>query len=223
MPAQRQQRNQNNSRIPSPGEDFSDVSPTVDSDDDESVAQTQDDWTFPVVSSKAKREEYEAASEFCCKFLLTDINWSEIVFRLLKMRKSRLANFKIKLSLKNSELRANLRGKKIVGGSRSVLSDHDTLISQQARKFGVMNELFMPSAALMMKRPLTNSMDPARYDSDTAELQGITAEVYESLPDTFYEELEGSIAFQKLVSKFRNKAPHHWSPLVLLLFSSSIN
>ena len=72
-----------------------------------------------------------------------------------------------------------------------------------------MNELFMPSAALMMKRPLTNSMDPARYDSDTAELQGITAEVYESLPDTFYEELEGSIAFQKLVSKFRNKAPHH--------------
>ena len=74
MPAQRQQRNQNNSRIPSPGEDFSDVSPTVDSDDDESVAQTQDDWTFPVVSSKAKREEYEAASEFCCKFLLTDIN-----------------------------------------------------------------------------------------------------------------------------------------------------
>jgi hypothetical protein len=90
MPTHRQQRNQN---YPSSGEEFSDVGPTSDSDD-ESVAQTQDNWMFPVVSSKAKREEYETASKFHCKILLT--NRSEVVFRLLKARKSRLANFKIK-------------------------------------------------------------------------------------------------------------------------------
>ena len=89
MPTHRRQQNQND---PSSGEDFSDVSP-VDTDDDESVAQTLDNWTFPVVSSRAKREEYETASKFHWKFLLTT---SEVVFRLLKARKSRSANFKIK-------------------------------------------------------------------------------------------------------------------------------
>ena len=61
MPTHRpQQRNQGD---PGSGEDFSDVSSTVDTDD-ESVAQTQDTWTFPVLSSKPKREEYETASKF---------------------------------------------------------------------------------------------------------------------------------------------------------------
>ena len=92
MPTHKQQRNQNYPSSES-GEEFSDVGPTLDSDDDESVVQTQDNWTFPVVSSKAKREEYESASKFHCRILLTK---SEIVFRLLKVRKSRLANFKIK-------------------------------------------------------------------------------------------------------------------------------
>jgi hypothetical protein len=63
----RQPRNQNNS---SSGEEFSS---TVDTDN-ESVSQTQDNWTFPVVSHKARREEYETASKFPdvhCKILLT--------------------------------------------------------------------------------------------------------------------------------------------------------
>lgn len=59
MPTHRQQRNQNNS---SSGEGFSDVS-SMDTAD-ESLALTQDNWTFPVVSSKAKRDEYETASNF---------------------------------------------------------------------------------------------------------------------------------------------------------------
>jgi hypothetical protein len=71
-----------------------------------------------------------------------------------------------------------------------------------------MNEVFMPLAALAVKRPLTNSMDPARYDSDIAELQGIICELYESLPDNFHDELENSVAFRNLVSKFCNKASH---------------
>ena len=109
------------------------------------------------------------------------------------------------LSLKNSELRATLKGKKSARGSRSERSDHDKLIGQHAKKFGVMNEVFFPPAALVVKRPLTNSMDPGWYESDIAELRGITAEVYESLPDDFYSDLENSIPFRKTVSKFCRK------------------
>ena len=55
------QQNYNHS---SPGEEFSDLGPSEDMNN-ESVAQTwQDDWTFPVVSPKARREEYEMASKF---------------------------------------------------------------------------------------------------------------------------------------------------------------
>lgn len=124
-----------------------------------------------------------------------------------------------KLTLKNSELRANLKGKTNPRGSRSVLSDNDKLIAQHAKKFGVMNEVFMPGAAFVVKRPPTNSMDSGRYDSDIAGLQGITAELYESLPDGFHEELETSIHFRNLVSKICINASHH--SLVLFLFSLS--
>lgn len=71
-----------------------------------------------------------------------------------------------------------------------------------------MNEVFMPAGALTVKRPQTNSMDSGRYDSEIAELQGMTAELYESLPDGFHDELENSIPFRNLVSKFCNKVSH---------------
>ena len=72
-----------------------------------------------------------------------------------------------------------------------------------------MNKVFVSPATLVMKRPPTDSMDPGQYSSTIAELQGITAELYESLPDNFHDELESSIPFQNLVSKFWNKAFHH--------------
>jgi len=58
MPTNRQQSwNQND---PISGEEFSDVGPDTD---DEFISQTQDNWTFPVVSHMAKREEYESVSK----------------------------------------------------------------------------------------------------------------------------------------------------------------
>jgi hypothetical protein len=58
MPGRKSNKRDNHS---SAGEDFSDVGSTLDSDD-ELVAQDQ--WTFPVVPSHARREEYEAVSYF---------------------------------------------------------------------------------------------------------------------------------------------------------------
>ena len=100
-----------------------------------------------------------------------------------------------KLLLKNSELCANLKGSKNAMSSCSVPSDNDKLIAQQAKKFGVMNKVFVPLVALVVKQPPTNSMDSGRYDSAIAKLHGIIAEIYESLPDDFHDELENSLSF----------------------------
>jgi len=63
-------------------------------------------------------------------------------------------------------------------------------------------------------------MDPGRYDSGIAELHGMIAEIYESLPDDFHNELESSLAFRSLVSNFCANASHHGSPLESTLLSS---
>jgi len=87
------------------------------------------------------------------------------------------------LLLKNSELHAKVKGKSTQATSScKVLSGNEKLIAQYAKKFGVMNEMFMPPGALAVKRPLTTSMHSGWYKSDLAELEGMIAEVYESLP-----------------------------------------
>jgi hypothetical protein len=86
-----------------------------------------------------------------------------------------------------------------------------------------MNEVFMPAATLVVKRPLTNSMDPAQYDSDIAELQGVTAELYESLPDNFHHELENSIEFRNLVSILQQGFPLLITSPVALQFLRQLN
>jgi hypothetical protein len=84
-------------------------------------------------------------------------------------------------------------GKRI--GSHSVLSGDQKLISQCAKKFGVMNEMFVSPGALAIKKLLMNSMDPGRYSSNFAVLEGMVAKVYENLPESFYHEIEHSVAF----------------------------
>ena len=52
-------------------------------------------------------------------------------------------------------------------------------------------------------------MDPGWYDLAIAELHGMIAKIYESLPDDFHNELENSLSFQSLVSTFYANAFHH--------------
>jgi hypothetical protein len=99
------------------------------------------------------------------------------------------------LRLKNSELRAQAKpGKRT--GSRSVLTGHEKLISQFAKRFTVMNEMFMPSG-LPMQKPLVNSMHAGRYDSDLAATEGIIAEVYEGFPEGLHDDIANSIVFSE--------------------------
>ena len=111
-----------------------------------------------------------------------------------------------RLLLKNSELRAEAKpGKR----TRTILNGDEKLISQYAKKFGVMSEMFMPPGALAVKKPLTNSMDPGRYDSELAELEGKVAEVYGCLPEAFHNDIQNSVAFRNLVSKLFNSFAIH--------------
>ena len=68
MPRQRKKANDTDS-----AEEFSDVSSASDSD--ESAPEMQDNWTFPVVSHKAKREEYESVSDYACSSPPTVTDW----------------------------------------------------------------------------------------------------------------------------------------------------
>jgi hypothetical protein len=101
--------------------------------------------------------------------------------------------------------------------SRGVLNADEKLISQCAKKFGVMNEFFVLPAALTVKKPLTTSVDAGRYNSDTTALEGVIAEIYENIPESLHDDLANSIAFRDLVSKSLQCL------LLLPLFCSSVS
>jgi hypothetical protein len=140
-------------------------------------------------------------------------NLTVIAFQALKTAQIKVGELQEqvkRLHLKNSELRAQAKpGKRT--GSRRDLSGNEKLISQFAKKFTVMNEMFMPSG-LPMKKPLTNSMDTGRYDSDLAGMEGIIAEIYECLPESLHDDIANSIEFRNLVSNLYNVAFCHESP-----------
>ena len=50
-----------------------------------------------------------------------------------------------------------------------------------------MNEIFILPGALTIKRPLTTSVDADRYNTDMTALEGITAEIYENIPESLHD------------------------------------
>lgn len=76
----------------------------------------------------------------------------------------------------------------------------DQRITRYAKLFGVMNEPFVDKTALLAPRPITNSTDPDRYQSDLSKIQGVTAELYETIPEDMHDELQSSTDFQSVVS-----------------------
>lgn len=63
-----------------------------------------------------------------------------------------------------------------------------------------MHEPFVDKTALLVPRPNMDSTNPNRYQSDLSKTQGITAELYETLPEDMHDELQSSTHFQSLVS-----------------------
>lgn len=107
-----------------------------------------------------------------------------------------------RFQIHNAELSRRLK-EKTKGSKRSTkenLSTMDLRTTRYAKLFGVMHEPFIDKSALLAPQPSTNSTDSSRYQSDLSKTQGVTAELYETLPIDMYDELERSTHFQSLVS-----------------------
>ena len=63
-----------------------------------------------------------------------------------------------------------------------------------------MHEPFVDKTALLAPRPKVDSTDRHRYQSDLSKIQGVTAELYEILPEEMHDNLQLSTNFQTLVS-----------------------
>lgn len=112
--------------------------------------------------------------------------------------------------MQNADLSTRLKknsSKSRKAGTKDKLSDPDQRVSQFAKLFGIMHEPFVPQSALLVARPSVNSTHPGRYQSELSRIQGITAELYELVPEDLHEGMKSSPAFRALVrgEVFSNK------------------
>ena len=189
----------------SDGEDFSDGSASSEASVDDLV---DDGWVFPIVQPQAKRSEYEAV----CKINHINIDselttYNKLSIQALKEAQLKVSDLQItirKLHMENADLAMRLKELKGEGtasssGKKTKPSESDSHISQFAKFFGVMQDPFVPPSALLVTRPDIRSTHPGRYDSDLSKVQGITAELYEVLPQDMHSDLGSSPKFRSTV------------------------
>lgn len=84
-------------------------------------------------------------------------------------------------------------------GNKEKLSDSDRRVSHLAKQFGVMHEPFVAQSVFLIARPSEDSAHPDRYHSELSKEQGVTAELYEMVPDDLHGDIKSSPAFRSLV------------------------
>jgi hypothetical protein len=130
---------------------------------------------------------------------------SHFLFQALKNAQLKVSELQMtvrKLHMRIAELSTRLKKndpKHQKSGNKEKLSDSDLRISHLAKLFGVMHEPFVPQSILLVARPSLDSTHPDRYHSELSKIQGMTAELYEVVPDDLHEEVKLSPAFRTLV------------------------
>ena len=82
----------------------------------------------------------------------------------------------------------------------SVLHNNDALISLHARRFGVMNEIFVSKDVFLQPRPPNvYSDDLDRWDNDENSKRCVIAELYEEIPESLHDMLEKTTIFRDTV------------------------
>jgi hypothetical protein len=79
-------------------------------------------------------------------------------------------------------------------------STNDDRIALCARRFGIMNEVFVAESAFLKKDPDVDPMDPERYKTPDSILSGVVAELFEGVPENLHEMMQESGSFRDLVS-----------------------
>lgn len=115
--------------------------------------------------------------------------------RDLRVKATKL-ELRVKALTRNSHEAANQKNNLVTPASTQ-----EDLIGLYARKFGTMNEFYVPCAAFMVARPTgVRSDDPDRWNSEKLALRGLIAELYEELPVVLHEPLAGHTSFRTMVS-----------------------
>ena len=83
---------------------------------------------------------------------------------------------------------------------KAVKGKDNDKIALHARKFCIMNEVFMPEAAFLTKDSGFDPLDPEQYKTPDSIRNGIIAELFEEVPGDLHELLQESSSFRDLVS-----------------------
>jgi hypothetical protein len=98
-------------------------------------------------------------------------------------------------ALKNEKHKDKSKGK-----NSEAIQDNDDLISLYARRFGVMNEMFVSKDVFLQPRPQNiNSDDPNRWEDDEKTKECVIAELYEEIPNSLHKMLEKTSSFRDTV------------------------
>jgi hypothetical protein len=100
------------------------------------------------------------------------------------------------------------KGKKKETTEKNNTIDNDQRISLHARKFCIMNEIFIPEAAFLTADPDFDPMDSNRYTSEDFIRKGVIAELFEEVPKNLHEKMQGSGAFRDAASYSRYTCYH---------------
>lgn len=87
--------------------------------------------------------------------------------------------------------------------SASELDVHEEKIKLFGKKFGIMNEIFVPNTAFMVSNTNYDPTDPGRYKEPKSILNGIIAELFEEVPKEFHALVTETSFFRDTVSMFR--------------------
>lgn len=108
-----------------------------------------------------------------------------------------------KLKLEVATLRREIPKQSKKGGKSKqipAVTDKDDRIALYARKFGVMNEIFVPAEVFLVPDPDFDAMDHHRYSTPENTLRGVTAELFEEIPKDLHPMMQEHTHFRDLVS-----------------------
>lgn len=110
------------------------------------------------------------------------------------------------LRLKVADLRRKIKkqstggtSKKSPKGPPSIVK-HKSKIQLYAKKFSIMNKIFVPDTAFLVPNPNYNPLDADRYKELASILKGIIAELFEEVPSALHMLMEEHSFFQDTVS-----------------------
>lgn len=101
------------------------------------------------------------------------------------------------LRIKSHKEKTESKGKE----STSVNASDNDLIGIHARRFSVMNEMYVPKDIFLNPKPQgIYSDDPDRWNDDEKMKNCLIAELYEELPPPLHDMIEKSSSFRETVS-----------------------